>query len=199
MHQSLTSSGVISSSVGAEERIIGLGLLEHLLLRRIERTLIVLPFLLLLLLHDICAITAEHGFLLLSVRASDCVGALFGALGGSGVRIFGLVGAALTLWGWSVGLGDVASIAVGVRVGWGGGLLGTTLLGGLYAGCDFRIGVTSFGVGRLGLDGFSALLGSGFSGSGFIVVFAVAVSGSFALGFFGGRGGGGYVADDCAC
>lgn len=194
---SLTSSEVTVGSVGAEQLVIGQGLLEHFLLLRVERNVIVLP--LLFFLHDARAVAAKDGSLLFGIRASDCLRALFGALGGSGVRIFGLRGAALTLWGWGVGLGDVARVTVGVRVGWGGGLLGTTLLGGFCAGCDFSVSVARFGIGGFGLGDSAALLGGGFGGGRFIVVFSVAIGGSFGLGFFGGRCGGDHVVDDCAC
>ncbi len=122
----------------------------------------------------------------ISTGRSCGVGTFLGALGRGCVGVLGLVGAALALGsggGDFSSTGVVRSVAVsGVSVGWNGILLGTAFLGRLGAGSLFGIGITDFSIDRFGLDGLATLLGSCFRGSGFVVIVAVSVGGSFAFG-----------------
>lgn len=106
-----------------------------------------------------------------SSSGSVVAGSFLRTLGGRRVGIFGLVGPTLTL--------------------------GRGFLGRLRAGSHFGVSVATFGIGGLSLDGFATLLGSGFGGSGFVVVLGVSVGSSFGLGFLG-RGGSGGIVDACA-
>ena len=129
-----------------------------------------------------------------------CVGGFLRTLGRSGVGVFRLVGAAFALGGRGGGFGGgrvVGTVAVEVGVGWSGTLLGASFFGSLGGGCHFGVGISAFDIGRFGLDGFAALLGSGLFGGDFVVVFGVSVGASFAFGFLGAGTVGG-VGDACA-
>lgn len=211
----LTSNNLIPS-VSAKQHIIG-----HLLLLRVQRTVVIV----LRLLLDI-AVSAKDGtfavglgggiIIIVAVKlgvggvvvvivivcdgsGSRCFGTLLGTLGGRGVGIFGLPRGALALWGRGSDVGGsvvVGSVAVGVGVGWTGRFLGATFLGRLGAGSHFGVGITAFGIGRLDLDGLATLLGSGFRRGGIVVIVGVSVGDGFTLGFLGSTVG--CVGDACA-
>ena len=218
-----TSSSLLLSGVSesVEQRIIDL-----LLLLRVEGTIITLLVLFFLLDGGVSTedgplpvglsghiVPVKLGIdgIAIGTGTGTCVGTLLGTLFGSRIGVFRLVGTALTLGGGGDDLGGsvvVDNVPIGggfgrsVAVGFSlygssaGCLLTTPFLRRFSRGCRFSVGVTCFGVNRLGLDGLAALLRSNFGRSSLVVILVLGNI-SLSLGFLV-NGSGGSIADACA-
>ena len=128
------------------------------------------------------------------IALSSCeagFGTFLSTLCGRGVRIFRLVGTALTLGSWSCGLrGSRASrrFACEARLGRGGRLLGTALFRGFDAGSFFRVSVTAFSISRFALDCLDTDFRSCYARGSLVTIVNVFVGNTLSLRFLWGRG-----------